>query len=109
MKIRMMAAFGYLGVLCLVPLLLNRNHPFVDFHARQGLVLWMWSVLSFFAMHVPGLGPYLFSTSTVMVLFLSLFGLVSVLSNRCWKIPLIATMAGLVFALPAGTDDHVQG
>ncbi|MBF0273099.1 MAG: hypothetical protein HQL98_13700 [Magnetococcales bacterium] len=105
MKIRMMAALSYMGILCLVPVLLNQNDRYVDFHARQGLVLWIWSVLSFFAMHIPGLGPYLFSTSTVMVLFLSAFGLLSVALNQCWKIPFIATLATYLRAEPVG-DGH---
>ena len=96
MKNRLMAAFSYLGILCLVPLLFNRGDAYVDFHARQGLVLWVWSVCAVFAMHMPVLGPYLFSTSSVMVAFLSLVGLVSVALNQSWKIPLIARLAGLV-------------
>ncbi|MBF0308758.1 MAG: hypothetical protein HQL56_04430 [Magnetococcales bacterium] len=100
MKIRMMAAFSYLGVLCLVPLLLNRDDAYVAFHARQGLVLWIWAVISFFVMHLPGLGPYLFSTSTVLITFASLAGLVSVLLNRSWKLPFIGDMAARFFAAP---------
>ncbi|MBF0213555.1 MAG: hypothetical protein HQM00_08325 [Magnetococcales bacterium] len=95
MKNRLMAALSYLGVLCLVPLLMESKDSFVVFHARQGLVLWVWTVLSFFAMHLPGLGPYLFSTSTVLVLFLSMFGLFSVVMNQRWRIPIIASIAGL--------------
>ncbi|MBF0191948.1 MAG: hypothetical protein HQL99_12540 [Magnetococcales bacterium] len=108
MKIRMMAALSYMGILCLVPVLLNKTDRFIDFHARQGLVLWIWSVLSFFAMHIPGLGPYLFSTSTVLVLFLSAFGLVSVALNTCWKIPLIATVAPYVCAEPVGESPSAR-
>lgn len=96
MNIRVMAAFSYLGVLCLVPLLFSRGNGYVDFHARQGLVLWVWSVCAVFAMHLPGMGPYLFSTSSVMVALLSLVGLVSVALNRSWKIPLVAKLAGLI-------------
>ncbi|GAB0057864.1 Magnetosome protein MamF [Candidatus Magnetaquicoccaceae bacterium FCR-1] len=95
MKNRLLAAFSYLGVLCLVPLLMESKEPFVLFHARQGLVLWVWTVLSYFAMHLPGLGPYLFSTSTVLVLFLSMFGLFSVVMNQRWRIPVIATLGGI--------------
>ncbi|MEO5345504.1 MAG: hypothetical protein H7834_03880 [Magnetococcus sp. YQC-9] len=95
MKNRLMAALSYLGVLCLVPLLVESRDSFVVFHARQGLVLWVWTVLSYFAMHLPGLGPYLFSTSTVLVLFLSMFGLFSVVMNQRWRIPVIASLAGL--------------
>ncbi|MBF0416672.1 MAG: hypothetical protein HQL86_00275 [Magnetococcales bacterium] len=95
MKNRLLAGFSYLGVLCLVPLLVESKDSFVVFHARQGLVLWVWTVLSYFAMHLPGLGPYLFSTSTVLVLFLSMFGLFSVVMNQRWRIPVIASLAGL--------------
>jgi fumarate reductase subunit D len=96
-KAKVMAAFSYLGVLCVVPLLFNRGDSFVDFHARQGLVLWVWGVLSMFVMHFPGLGPYLFSTSTVLVAFLSLFGLLSVALHQTWKIPFIAGVAETLF------------
>ncbi|MBF0179742.1 MAG: hypothetical protein HQM03_06920 [Magnetococcales bacterium] len=95
MKSRIMAALGYMGVLCLVPLILNQGDRFVDFHARQGLVLWVWSVLALFCMHLPGVGPYLFSTSVVGVTFLSLCGLLAVLLGRSWEIPLIAKVAGV--------------
>ncbi|MBF0164564.1 MAG: hypothetical protein HQL97_17440 [Magnetococcales bacterium] len=95
MKSRLLAALSYLGVLCLVPMLVESKESFVVFHARQGLVLWVWTVLSYFAMHLPGLGPYIFSTSTVLVLFLSMFGLFSVVMNQRWRIPVIATLAGL--------------
>ncbi|MBF0295686.1 MAG: hypothetical protein HQL96_10905 [Magnetococcales bacterium] len=104
MKSRIMAALGYLGVLCLVPLILNQGDRFVDFHARQGLVLWVWSVLALFLMHLPGAGPYLFSASAVGVALLSLCGLVSVLLGRSWEIPLIATVAGVAASNPQETE-----
>lgn len=98
MKTRVMASFSYLGVLCVVPLLFNKTDKFVDFHARQGLVLWVWGVMGMFLMHLPGVGPYLFSTSTVMVLFLSLFGLLAVLLKQQWEIPVIASVVKKLFA-----------
>ncbi|MBF0158101.1 MAG: hypothetical protein HQL58_01105 [Magnetococcales bacterium] len=88
-----MACCGYLGVLCLIPLILNQDDSYIDFHARQGLVLWIWGVLSVFALHLPVLGPYLFSTSTVLIALLALFGIVSVLFNKAWRIPVIADLS----------------
>ncbi len=88
-----MAALSYLGVLCLVPLLLNREDAYVAFHARQGTVLWIWTVLSFFALYLPVVGVYLASTSTFLVLAASGYGLLSVLFHQCWKIPGIFALA----------------
>ncbi|CAK0761234.1 Magnetosome protein MamF [Gammaproteobacteria bacterium] len=89
---RMMAIFSYLGVLCLVPLLFNQEDDFVAFHARQGLLLWMWGVLAIFALYLPGIGPYIFSGSTFLILAGSGFGILSVLLDKCWNLPGIHTL-----------------
>lgn len=83
-----MAAFSYLGVLCFVPLLFNRDDPFVGFHARQGLVLWAWGVLALFALGLPGAG-WFFRTSVSMVSMLSVIGLISVSLGKTWRFPFI--------------------
>lgn len=36
---RLMAALGYVGILCLIPLVFARNSAFAQVHAKQGLVL----------------------------------------------------------------------
>ncbi len=90
---RVMAAFGYMLVLCLVPLYLNKDDSFVAFHARQGAVLWIWSVLSFFSLYLPIAGVYFASTSTFLVLAGCGYGLLSVLLNKCWEIPFISRIA----------------
>ena len=87
MRTRLMAAFSYLGVLVFVPLVLNRDDEYVHFHARQGLVLWMWGILGLFGLHMPGVGKWMFSFSALMVSVFSLMGLVSVAFNRAWKLP----------------------
>ena len=60
-----MAALSYLSVLCFVPLLVDRDDEFVYFHAKQGLVIWMWGVLALFALHVPVLGKWIFGFSSM--------------------------------------------
>ena len=90
---KVMAAFSYLGILCFVPLLLNRDDEFVQFHARQGLVLWMWGVLAIFALSLPGIGKWFFSLSGMAIMAFSALGLVSVLLERAWRLPLIHVVA----------------
>ncbi|MFN3077345.1 MAG: hypothetical protein ABT940_10775 [Alphaproteobacteria bacterium] len=88
-RARIMAALSYLGVLVFVPLILNRDDEYVYFHAKQGVVIWMWGILGLFGLHLPGIGKWWFSFSTMMVAAFSVVGLLSVVFNRAWKLPLI--------------------
>ena len=91
---RLMGILSYLGVLCLIPLIFSRDDAFVNFHARQGLVLWIWAVLAIFSLHIPILGAFFFSSSVFFIMVLTLVGLLSVLLSRMWRIPVIGTLAG---------------
>ena len=90
---RFMAVLSYLGVLCLVPLIFSRDDEYVNFHARQGLILWVWSVLAIFSLHVPIIGPFFFSSSVFFITVLALVGLLSVLLSRMWHLPIVKMFA----------------
>ena len=89
----LMAAMSYLGLLCFVPLLMSKDDEFVYFHAKQGLVLWMWSVLAMFALQLPGIGKWAFGFSSMAILIFSVAGLAAVVFRRAWKMPLIDQIA----------------
>ncbi len=95
-RTQLMAALSYLGILCFVPLLMSKDDEYVYFHAKQGLVLWMWSVLAMFALHLPGLGKWLFGFSSMAVVVLSVAGLASVVFHRAWRLPLISSVASAI-------------
>lgn len=90
---RLLAAMSYLGVLSLVPLVVNRTDSYVQFHARQGVVLWMWEVLAIYTLLVPAVGQLFFRVSSMICLLLSVVGLISVLLGRAWKFPLVGDWA----------------
>ncbi|MBF0462267.1 MAG: hypothetical protein HQL87_12825 [Magnetococcales bacterium] len=90
---RVLAAMSYLGVLSLVPLVINRDDSYVQFHARQGVVLWIWEVLAIYTLLVPAVGQLFFRVSSITCLVLSVVGVVSVLLGRAWKFPLIGDWA----------------
>ncbi|HEB73389.1 MAG TPA: hypothetical protein ENI77_12330 [Nitrospirae bacterium] len=92
-KPRFLSFVSYLGILCLVPLILNRDDEYVAFHARQGLVLWIWGVLAIFGLYVPVLGPMFFSVSALLIILFSIIGLLSVSLTKAWKIPVIGDWA----------------
>jgi uncharacterized membrane protein len=96
MKSRFLAILSYLGILCFVPLLRNKDDEFVHFHAKQGLIIWMWSVLAIFAIYLPGIGTWFFSFSTMAVVILSVIGVISASLNRAWKLPLIYSISNRI-------------
>ncbi|CAK0757199.1 Magnetosome protein MmsF [Azospirillaceae bacterium] len=89
---RLMAALSYLGILCFVPVLFGREDPFVQFHARQGIVIWAWSVLALMSLSLPGLG-WFFHFSSSFIVIMSAIGLLSVFLRQTWQFPLIHDLA----------------
>ncbi|MBF0195449.1 MAG: hypothetical protein HQL71_12880 [Magnetococcales bacterium] len=93
-RIRALAFCSYMTVLCLVPLVFNKYHDeFVDFHARQGLVLWIWGVISIFSLYIPVIGSFFFSFSALIILAFSIAGATSVILGRAWKLPVVNLIA----------------
>ncbi len=88
-----LGVMSYMGVLCFVPLVTNSDDEFVRFHARQGLIIWIWSVLAVMALYLPGLGKVIFSMSAMGVLVISIIGVVSVVFSKVWKLPVIHNLA----------------
>lgn len=86
----MYAVMAYLLVLVVVPLVMKKNDPFVNFHAKQGLLLFIGIVLALVAASwLPRFGNLLF----LVLLLLDIIGLVQALLGRRWKIPLIGDLA----------------
>ena len=74
---QVLALLSYLGILCFIPLLFGQRSPFVQFHARQGLVIWAWGVLALMSLAIPGLGPWFCHFSVHLIVLLSAVGVVA--------------------------------
>ncbi len=96
MRSYIMGVMSYMGVLCFVPLMSSSDDEFIHFHAKQGLVIWAWSVLAVMALFVPGIGHLFFSMSALAVIGISIIGVISVLLRKAWKLPLIYTIASKI-------------
>ena len=83
------AAMGYVYILCFVPLLLKKGNKFAQFHGKQGLVLFILETAAAILKVVPALGDFVFTISFVVFGILSLFGIMKVLMNEYWEIPVI--------------------
>ncbi|MBF0588385.1 MAG: hypothetical protein HQL53_04590 [Magnetococcales bacterium] len=90
---QIMSGMSYLGILSLIPLILSRDDAFVQFHARQGVLLWIWEVLAIYSLVLPGVGKIFFQTSSFLCFFLSVVGLASVMLGRAWRLPFVGNLA----------------
>ena len=79
------AALSYLWILCLIPLLTKKNSKFTQFHAKQGLVLFIIEVAGTLIYWFPVLGQFF----ALLLLVVSVMGVIKTLNGESWKIPYI--------------------
>ncbi len=83
------AMLSYLGILCLVPLLVKKESPFAQFHARQGLVIAIAWVIGWVFFWVP-----LFGQLAALVLFVvNVVALIKTYAGEAWEIPVVTDVA----------------
>lgn len=83
---KVLAALSYLWFMSIVVLILKKDSPFAQFHAKQGMILFIGSVLFMF---IPFLGWIL----NLVIFILILVGFVQAISGKYWEIPLISELA----------------
>ncbi|MCK5320711.1 DUF4870 domain-containing protein [Candidatus Parcubacteria bacterium] len=79
------AALSYIWVLCLVPLLTKKRSKFAQFHAKQGLVLFIAEIVGVFVFWIPLIGWAL----GIALLVVSIMGILKALNGEWWKIPYV--------------------
>lgn len=98
-----MALLGYLLFLFIIPVKLRRDSMFVQFHARQGGVLFgLWFILAFvlfIALLFAGSGLAatiligVFFAITAVYLLFALIGILKVLLGERYRMPVVADVA----------------
>ena len=107
-RTKLISAMSYLGVLCFVPLLLGGGNRFISYHARQGLVIWLWGVVALILFTLP-LGRPLFMVSSIAIMFLSTIGLASVVLGQTWRLPVVYDLAEKFWPSMATTSLVIRG
>ena len=87
------AVVGYIGILCLIPLLLKKENKFALFHGKQALVLLIGEVSAAILNIVPVLGQITWVIATVVFGLLSIAGILQALMNNYWKMPVVGDVA----------------
>jgi uncharacterized membrane protein len=75
------AALSYVSILFLIPLLGKKHSKFSQFHAKQGLILFLIS----FVCYLPVIGQLL----ALVLIVVSIMGILKCLEGAWWKIPYI--------------------
>jgi len=91
---KIIAAIGYLGILFLVPLLAKKDSPFAQFHAKQGLILFIASIAVGIASVIPFIGWFLLAPlGGLFTLVLLIIGIVNVFGGKMQPLPVIGQYA----------------
>ena len=85
---RLLAALSYVWVLCFIPLILKRNSKFAQFHAKQGLVLFIIEVIGTVVFPIPIIGWLLF----ILVVLMAILGAKAALDGEYWEMPFFARL-----------------
>ena len=94
---KLMAALSYIFILCFIPLLLSRESKFAQYHAKQGLVVFVVEVivmiLSNILIFIPILGWLAIMIAYVLLIVGSLAGILKALGGKEWEMPVLAKYA----------------
>ncbi|MCR4337434.1 MAG: hypothetical protein NUV91_06475 [Candidatus Omnitrophica bacterium] len=85
------AILSYLSILCIIPLILKKDNPFVLFHSKQGLVIFVAEV-GVFILHIV-FGVWLLKLGMFLLLSLSFVGMIAVLQGQHLEFPGISGIA----------------
>jgi len=86
---------SYLGILALVPLFAKKESKFAQFHAKQGLVLFIaWFVVAWISGFIPFLGWFLIAPAvSIFGIVLVVMGLINVAKGEMKELPVIGELA----------------
>lgn len=87
------AVLSYIGILCLVPLIAKKDSRFAQFHAKQGLVLFIIEVIVYLISVIPIIGWIIGIICTLAFIIISVIGIIKVLNGEYWQMPLVADLA----------------
>ncbi len=90
---KLFAVIGYIGILCIVPLLLKKENKFAFYHGKHALVLFVVEVAAFVLSVIPFLGPLLLRLAFFACGLFSLWGIIQSLLGNYSRLFLVSDIA----------------
>ena len=92
----LIAILSYLGILFLIPLLAAKESSFAQFHARQGLVLFIAQMATLLIAWIPILGWIAGFVLWIIWFVFAIIGIINVLGGKQKPLPWIGKFAGKI-------------
>ena len=93
---KLIAAIGYLGILCLVPLLGKKDSAFAQFHGKQGLAIFIVWIVLWVVNIVPILGQLVFMVGSIGLFILVVMGIIHAMNGEMWEVPVLGKYAKMI-------------
>ena len=92
---KMMGILAYLGILIIIPILMAKDDAFVNFHIKQGLLLVIVEIVTWFIGSMMWQNAMLFIINLVnlAVLVFAIIGIVNVVKGNQKELPVIGSYA----------------
>lgn len=84
---------SYIGILCLVPLLAKKDSKYAQYHAKQGLVLFIAELITWILVAIPVLGWIIYIVGMITWVVLAITGITNVVGGKCKELPLLGKFA----------------
>jgi len=89
----LMGALAYLGPLVIVSFLVAKDDPFVKFHIKQGLVLFVIEVVMWFLSSFMYQLWYVANIINLAVLVLAIIGIINAVQKQQKELPLVGSLS----------------
>jgi len=89
---KFLAVISYVGPFCLLGLMASSDNSYVQFHAKQGLILFILWVLFYVIKIIPILGRFIFFLGALACFALMIIGIKFALSGEQQKLPIIGEL-----------------
>lgn len=86
---KIIAALSYIGILCLVPLLAKKDSKFCQEHGKQGLVLFIASIVLYVVGIIPVLGWLVAFIGGIALLVVAVIAFIKCLMGEFWEVPVL--------------------
>ena len=86
---KFLGAISYLGVLCLIPVILKSKNNFVRFHAAQGIILFIAEIIFTLIWIIPFIGLFIGFLGWILWSIFCLIGLINSIAGREWELPVL--------------------
>lgn len=92
-KVNPLAILSYIGLLVLIPILIEKKDEFVKFHAKQGLILAIAEIATAMISWVPIIGWIVWTIGGLVWFILSIIGILNAINNKEEYLPVIGQFA----------------